>query len=94
MIGAFIGGLGVAVLKLYLFFPQTPLADDDTTPEAIDGLVKIMLECHREGLEVQELFEAMIGHPDFDSKRYWRFNLNRLLQLIERYRFTDPDFRR
>lgn len=93
MMAAFIGGLGLAVWKLYLFFPQTPLPDDDTTPEAVNELVKIMLKCHREGMNVQELFETMIQHPDFDRERYWRFNENRLRHLIDHYRLSYPDFR-
>jgi hypothetical protein len=93
MMAAFIGGLGLAFWKLYLFFPKTPLADDDTTPESVELLEKIMMESYREGINLSELYHAMQHHPEFDPKHFWRFNENRLHHLIEHYRFKDPSFR-
>lgn len=93
MMAAFIGGLGLAFWKLYLFFPKTPLADDDTTPESVELLEKIMVESYREGISNTELYEAMQRHNDFDPKHFWRFNENRLRHLIEHYRFKEPSFR-
>ncbi len=93
MMAAFIGGLGLAFWKLYLFFPKTPLADDDTTPESVELLEKIMVESYREGISLSDLYHAMQHHPEFDRKHFWRFNENRLRHLIDHYRFKDPNFR-
>lgn len=90
---AFIGGLGLAFWKLYLFFPKTPLADDDTTPESVELLEKIMVESNQKGMNDETLYETMLNHPEFDSKHFWRFNLNRLRHLIEHYRLKEPNFR-
>lgn len=96
MLGAFIGAVGLSILKLYVFFPNKPLLDDDTTPQAVEKLISIMVECNRlnPDLDAENLFQRMIEHPDFDSALFWRFNLNRLLHLIQDYRFKDPTFRR
>jgi hypothetical protein len=96
MLGAFVGAVGLSILKLYVFFPNKPLADDDTTPQAIDKLQRIMVECDRldSHLDEEKLFQKMIEHPDFDSAFFWRFNLNRLRHLISDYRLKEPDFRR
>jgi hypothetical protein len=95
MLGAFIVALGLTLLKLYVFFPNKPLADDDTTPQAIEKLQHIMLECDRLNphLDQETLFQKMIEHPDFDAAFFWRFNLNRLRHLIENYRLQYPNFR-
>lgn len=96
MLAAFIGGLGLAVAKFYLFFPSKQLHDDDTTPEAVEKLTRIMVETNLNypGLSEEELLEKMKEHSDFDADHFWRFNHNRLRLLIERYRFSDPGFRR
>ncbi len=96
MMGAFIGALGLSVWKFYHFFPSKPLSDDDTTPEAVAKLTRIMIETDLDypGLSEEELLEKMAEHSDFDADHFWRFNQNRLRLLIERYRFSDPGFRR
>lgn len=93
MVGAFVAGLGLSVWKLYYFFPTKRLADDDTTPESVELLERIMIESYSEGISHTELYEAMQAHRDFDPKHFWRFNENRLRHLIEHYRFKDPSFR-
>ena len=93
MMGAFVAGLGLSVWKLYYFFPTKRLADDDTTPESVELLERIMVESYHEGISHAELYEAMQAHSDFDPKHFWRFNENRLRHLIEHYRFKDPNFR-
>ena len=94
MMAAFAGGLGLAVWKLYYFLPTEPLSDDDTTPESVALLERIMVECHDPSMDHEALYNAMLEHPEFDREHFWRFNENRLLHLIEHYRFKDPDFRR
>lgn len=95
MMGAFVLGLGLSVWKLYAFFPTKRLPDDDTTPESVELLERIMVECDRAdpGISDEALYAAMTNHGDFDPRHFWRFNENRLLRLIEHYRFKEPNFR-
>lgn len=93
MMGAFIGGLAISLYKVYLFLPQKPLADDDTTPASIALLEQIMVESNQEGISEERLYELMLNHPKFDPKHFWRFNENRLRHLIEHYRIKEPSFR-
>lgn len=94
MMITFIGGLAISFYKIYLFLPQKPLADDDTTPESVTQLEKIMVESYTEGMSDEALYEKMLSHPEFDTKHFWRFNLNRLRHLINNYRLKEPNFRR
>lgn len=96
MLGSFVAGLILTVWKLYAFLPVRRLADDDTTPESVELLERIMQECDRNepGLDDGTLFQRMRAHPEFDSTHFWRFNENRLRHLIEHYRFKEPNFRR
>lgn len=95
MLGAFVVALGLSSWKMVAFLPSKPLADDDTTTESVELLEKILIETDREtpSLDDESLYRAMMRHPLFDSKHFWRFNENRLHQLIEGYRFKDPNFR-
>lgn len=93
MMGSFVGALGLSVWKLYLFFPNKRLSDDDTTRESTELLIRIMIESNHPDLSEEKLFELMQKHPEFDRKHFWRFNQNRLRQLIIHYRFIDPKFR-
>ncbi len=93
MMLAFAGGLVLTLYKVYLFLPQKPLADDDTTPESVKLLEKIMVESNHEGMSEESLYAQMLKHPDFDPKHFWRFNENRLRHLIENYRLKEPNFR-
>lgn len=93
MMAAFIAGLALSLYKVYLFLPQKPLADDDTTPESVELLERIMIESHSPELDHSKLYAAMLKHPKFDPKHFWRFNENRLHHLIEHYRFKEPNFR-
>jgi hypothetical protein len=96
MMAAFIAGLALSLYKVYLFLPQKPLADDDTTPESVALLERIMVECNnaREHLDEESLFQMMSAHHEFDPKYFWRFNENRLRHLIDHYRLKEPNFRR
>lgn len=95
MMGAFIAALGLSVWKLYLFFPTKRLSDDDTTPESVELLERIMVECDRAFPESDEetLFQKMVQHADYDPQHFWRFNQNRLRHLIAQYRLKNPAYR-
>ncbi len=93
MIAAFISALVLSLYKIYLFLPQKPLADDDTTPESVALLEKIMVESNRENMSEEILLEVMMVHAEFDKEHFWRFNLNKLQQLIRSYRLKEPSFR-
>ena len=93
MMAAFIGGLALSLYKVYLFLPQKALADDDTTPESVELLERIMVESNQAEMSEETLYEQMLTHPEFDSKHFWRFNENRLRHLIEHYRLKEPNFR-
>jgi len=93
MMLAFAGGLVLTLYKVYLFLPQKPLADDDTTPESVETLERIMVESNRAGMSEEALYEQMLTHPEFDPKHFWRFNENRLRHLIAHYRLKEPNFR-
>lgn len=96
MFGSFVAGLGLSVWKLYAFMPMKRLDDDDTTPESVALLERIMVECNtaHEHLDEESLYQMMCEHHEFDPKHFWRFNENRLRHLIENYRLKDPSFRR
>lgn len=93
---AFIGGLVLAFYKLYLFFPKTQLKDDDTTPQSVALLEKILVETDTNypHLTHEALYQKMKEHPEFDPQHFWRFNENRLHHLIEHYQVKEPLFRR
>jgi len=80
--------------KLYAFMPTKALQDDDTTPDSKEDLKKIMYAVIREG-EVQEetLLDKMKEHPSFDKKHFWRFNQNRLRQLLQSHYLEYPGHR-
>ena len=96
MMGAFILTLGFSFWKLYAFFPNTPLEDDDTTEEAVEELMELMIQTiienyeHHEELDTKILYEHMTSHDLFNRQRYWRFNQNRLNNLIIRYFSLHP----
>jgi hypothetical protein len=96
MMAAFLAALGLSVWKLYAFLPNQPLSDDDTTPEATERLMELMVRCVIELYESEavltpkSLFEQMVTHELFDTEHFWRFNPNRLNNLIIRYFTLNP----
>ncbi len=84
----FLLSLGASIWKIWAFLPNKALEDDDKTQEAQNALNHLMLQVIEETkgeLSAQELFLAMTEHSDFDSKLFWRFNHNRLNQLLNVY---------
>jgi len=89
----FITALVVSIWKIYAFLPNKQLADDDTTKESRDELIKIMLktiESSNSNINEDELFVKMESSEYFDNERFWRFNLNRLRQLLNHYYLQNP----
>lgn len=84
----------IGIWKIYAFLPNKQLEDDDTTPEATKDLMHLMFSVIKENngeLTKDELFSKMQEHEEFNSQRFWRFNLNRLNQLLGKVYIENPD---
>lgn len=89
----FILFLAVSIWKIYAFLPNKELADDDTTEESKKELRDIMLKTIKSSdgtLSIDELFVKIEESEDFDGQKYWRFNKNRLNQLLNVYYMEHP----
>jgi len=89
----FVGLFTVSIWKIYVFLPNKPLADDDTTKESQEELLKVMLKVIKEyqgELSYEELFTRVKADENFDEKKFWRFNQNRLNQLLSYYHLKNP----
>jgi hypothetical protein len=94
MMIAFIVFLVLSIMKIYAFLPSKQLEDDDKTEQAQEELQRLMLKIIKEkkgDLDNKELFLAIQESEDFDSKLFWRFNLNRLNQLLQSYYIKNPN---
>jgi len=88
MMLAFIAGLLLSVWKMYSFMPTKKLEDDDTGEEIYEILVAILhkvLLSFEDAPELKALHDAMKKHENFDEKKLWRFNENKLKQLLNKY---------
>ncbi|GEM_PF-462190 len=96
MMIAFLIVTGLSVWKFYMFMPTKPLPDDDTNEESLDELTELMVECitchhtPQTPLDAPKLLEHMTNHERFDHEHYWRFNQNKLNQLLQRYYIKNP----
>ncbi|MBN2815322.1 MAG: hypothetical protein JXQ67_01465 [Campylobacterales bacterium] len=78
----------ISIWKIAAFLPNKALEDDDTTQDATNFLESLMLKVIVElkgEIDENELYVAMSTNPDFDSELFWRFNLNKLKQLLNTY---------
>ncbi|MEA2112332.1 MAG: hypothetical protein U9P71_09845 [Campylobacterota bacterium] len=97
MMIAFILALIFSGWKMYAFLPNKPLEDDDRTDEADVKLNTIMLATIIEhynsthNLNNNELYTKMKEHEDFDHDKFWRFNPNRLNQLLGKHSLNFPN---
>lgn len=85
MMIAFVILLSVTMYKVYAFLPNKALEDDDTTKESQEELEAIILKIIKnkgDDLTNNELFELVKNDVDFDKEHFWRFNQNRLNQLL------------
>ncbi len=80
--------LVISIWKIYAFLPNKQLEDDDTTQEAQDELTDLAIKVIKQNnpnIDAKELYIKIIEDEDFDNQRFWRFNHNRLNQLLEKY---------
>ncbi|MEA3369755.1 MAG: hypothetical protein U9Q40_00275 [Campylobacterota bacterium] len=90
----FIIVLVISIWKIYAFLPNKELPDDDTTDEAKKELTNIVLNTIKGSdgkLTIDELFVKVEEREEFDSQKYWRFNKNRLKQLLNVYYIENPN---
>ena len=83
----------ISMYKIYAFLPNKQLADDDTTKESQKELTKLMLhviKSNNKNLSVKELFLKIKSDDSFNKEHYWRFNQNRLNQLLNHYYLQNP----
>ena len=81
----FIALLVASIWKIYAFLPNKALADDDTTEASQEELLNLVLSVIKntnEELSASELCTRVQNDPAFDEKHFWRFNLNKLNQLL------------
>ncbi|MFT7005448.1 MAG: hypothetical protein ACJAWW_002823 [Sulfurimonas sp.] len=84
----------VSIWKVYILIPNKQLADDDTTKEAQEELLKLVLKVIKQSdgeLNHSQLFENIKNDEGFDGQRFWRFNQNKLNQLLDYYHLQNPN---
>lgn len=97
MMITFVAALVLSMWKLYKFMPTKPLPDDDSDEASKEALTRLMLSVIEKEhtadtpLDEQALFEKIVAHEAFDKAHYWRFNQNKLNQLLQRYYLHHPE---
>ncbi|MFK5938401.1 MAG: hypothetical protein QM497_08395 [Sulfurimonas sp.] len=94
MMVAFVAFMIAGIWKIYAFLPTKVLADDDRKEEAEHELLALMLhviKMNEGNLTPKELFFAIQEDEGFNSKLFWRFNHNRLNQLLQMYYIKNPN---
>jgi len=90
----FIIALVISIWKIYAFLPNKALEDDDTTDDIQGKLLALMLKVIKENkgnLNSAELFFKMQEDENFDSQIFWRFNHNKLNQILSKYYIQNPN---
>lgn len=94
MMAAFLIALWVSIWKVYKFMPTKELSDDDTTSQAqtelMDLILKIIKGSNGE-LSEKELLDMVLQDEDFNKEHFWRFNENKLKQLLHVHYTKNPD---
>lgn len=94
MMLAFILFMIIGVWKIWAFLPTKQLIDDDRTEESEHELYRLILKIIKEKkgeINTKELFLSIQEDEAFDSKLFWRFNHNRLNQLLNKYYIEHPE---
>lgn len=97
MLIAFLAATVLSAWKLYQFMPTQPLPDDDSDDASKEELTQLMLtviereHSHEAPLDEQALFKYIVTHEAFDKEHYWRFNQNKMNQLLRRYYLHFPE---
>ena len=85
--------LVASIWKIYAFLPNKALEDDDTTEASHEELLHLVLSVIQKSdgnLTATELCERVQNDTAFDKKHFWRFNLNKLNQLLIHYYSQNP----
>ncbi|WP_457746682.1 hypothetical protein [Sulfurimonas sp.] len=93
MMIAFIVALILSIWKMYPFLVNRTLEDDDTGEDAHEALVEHMqrtLKSLPTSPSIKELHKRMREHEKFDKERFWRFNENKLHQLLHKHFTKHP----
>jgi hypothetical protein len=90
----FLISLVASIWKIYAFLPNKALEDDDTTQASQEELLNLVLHVIKNSdgnLTSTELYEKIKSNEKFNTKHFWRFNLNKLNQLLNHYYLENPD---
>ena len=94
MMIAFIAGMILSIWKMYPFLINRTVEDDDRGEDTHQLLVDIMHKVLKEfddAPSLNELHDAMKADEAFDKKKLWRFNPNKLNQLLNRHYAENED---
>lgn len=86
----------LGIWKIYKFLPNKTLEDDDTTEESHEELIGIIHAVLQESEQTPthtELFHHVTHHKHFNKKHFWRFNQNKLNQLLNKHFAKYPHLR-
>lgn len=91
MMVAFVLAMGLSIWKVRVFMHTQQLIDDDTTDASKETLMVILYDVIHEGvLDEETICTRMKEHELFESERFWRFNQNRLRQLLSAHYLVYP----
>ena len=80
--------LVASIWKIYAFLPNKALEDDDTTEASQEELLSLVLSVIKKSegdITPVQLCQRVQDDAAFDKKHFWRFNLNKLNQLLLHY---------
>ena len=84
----FIFAFIISMWKISPFLQTRTLVDDDTTPEAQAELLKLVLKHlgneDKKTVNTKELLERIKNDEGFNKEHFWRFNQNKLNQLLKK----------
>ncbi len=80
----FVLSFTISMWKVYAFLPNKALADDDTTKESQEELMRLVKKHQAPNLSSKEILQLIQNDVEFDKKHFWRFNENKLNQLLRK----------